>query len=97
METEKRMIDANVVTDHLTRCIEQSKGLMRSVCVAIKCFVEQIPTEDAAKIVNGYTIISEEPKEVMLDRQCGLCHNLMLATDNFCPMCGARNCGERIG
>lgn len=47
MENEKRLIDANALIEHLTRCIEKSKGLMCSVCVAIKCFVEQMPTVDA--------------------------------------------------
>ena len=47
----KRLIDANALMEHLTRCIEQSKGLMRSVCVAIKCFVEQMPTVDAVEVV----------------------------------------------
>lgn len=50
MATKKRLIDANALIEHLTRCIEQSKGLMRSVCVAIKCFVEQMPT---VEVVHG--------------------------------------------
>lgn len=46
-----RLIDANALVEHLARCIEQSKGLMRYVCVAIKCFVEQMPTVDAVEVV----------------------------------------------
>ena len=42
-----RLIDADVLLKHLTNCIETTKGLYRSVCVAIKCFVEQMPTVDA--------------------------------------------------
>ena len=46
-----RLIDANVLIEHLARCIEAEKGLLRAVCVAIKCFVEQMPTVDAVEVV----------------------------------------------
>lgn len=42
-----RLIDANKLMEHLTRCIDAEKGLFRAVCVAIKCFVEQMPTVDS--------------------------------------------------
>ena len=42
-----RLIDADVLLKHLTNCIGTTKGMFRSVCVAIKCFVEQMPTVDA--------------------------------------------------
>ena len=46
-----RLIDANKLMEHLTRCIDAGKGLLRAVCVAIKCFVEQMPTVDAVEVV----------------------------------------------
>ena len=47
MANEKRLIDANALIEHLERCMASSKGLFSSVCVAIKCYVEQMPTVDA--------------------------------------------------
>ena len=51
MANEKRLISYDVVIAHLDSCIEQGKGLFKSVCVAIKCFVEQMPTVDAVEVV----------------------------------------------
>ena len=51
MANEKRLIDANKLIEHLTRCIDAEKGLFRAVCVAIKCFVEQMPTVDYVEVV----------------------------------------------
>ena len=51
MENEKRLISYEVLIAHLDSCIAQSKGLFKSVCVAIKCFVEQMPTVDAVEVV----------------------------------------------
>jgi hypothetical protein len=51
---------------------------------------------DVRQVVHGYTLIADEPKKVLLDRKCGICDQLMLATDNYCPMCGAMNDGEKI-
>ena len=51
MATEKRLISYDALIAHLDSCIEQSKGLFKSVCVAIKCFVEQMPTVDAVEVV----------------------------------------------
>ena len=50
MATEKRLIDANALMEHLERCIDAEKGLFRAVCVAIKCFVEQMPTVEAVEV-----------------------------------------------
>ena len=47
MATEKRLIYYDVLIKHLDSCIKEGKGLFKSVCVAIKCFVEQMPTVDA--------------------------------------------------
>lgn len=47
MANEKRLISYDALIAHLDSCIEQGKGLFKSVCVAIKCFVAQMPTVDA--------------------------------------------------
>ena len=46
MATEKRLVDANELMEHLEKCIATNRGLFKSVCVAIKCFVEQMTTVD---------------------------------------------------
>ena len=53
MANEKRLISYDALITHLDSCIEQGKGLFKSVCVAIKCFVEQMPTVDAVEVVQG--------------------------------------------
>ena len=53
MANEQWLIDANVLMEHLDSCINESKGLVKSLCVAIKCFVEQMPTVDAVEVVHG--------------------------------------------
>ena len=101
-----RMIDADVLLKHLTNCIETTKGLFRSVCVAIKCFVEQMPAVDAAPVVHGYWFLTE-PEYL----NCSVCgdsyytgiETLSMALDHlefagghkFCPNCGAKMDGER--
>lgn len=52
MANEKRLISYDVLIAHLDSCIEQGKGLFKSVCVAIKCFVEQMPTVDAVEVAD---------------------------------------------
>lgn len=47
MANEKRLIDANALLEHLENCIGTSNGLISSTCVAIKCYVEQMPTVDS--------------------------------------------------
>ena len=95
MENEKRLISYDVLIAHLDSCIEQGKGLFKSVCVAIKCFVQQMPTVDAVEVVNS--------------AGCKWCngeyHTKIMATAiryhssgnmdgyelkvNYCPNCGA--------
>ena len=79
MADEKRLIDVNALMEHLNRCIEQSKGLMRSVCVAIKCFVEQMPTVDAVEVVHGRWVLTanEEYSNYRwnVTAECSECHH----------------------
>ena len=58
------------------------------------CLIDDAPSVDAVEVVHGYTIPAEEPKKVLLDRKCGICDQLMLSTDVFCPMCGAKMDGN---
>ena len=82
-----RLIDADALIEHLDRCIAESKGLMRSVCVAIKCFVQQMPTVDAVPVVHGRWITDEKGVTY-----CGRCRIIddYASVHNYCPNCGAR-------
>lgn len=51
MENEKRLISYDALMKHLDSCIKEGKGLSKSLCVAIKCFVEQMPAMDAVEVV----------------------------------------------
>lgn len=95
-----KLIDADKLTEKLLHFAcrledwnrpEQSEAV-RAVAKGIK--LEK--TVDAVEVVHGYTLIADEPKKVLLDRKCSICDQLMLATDNYCPMCGAKNVGEKI-
>ena len=86
----KRLIYANVLIRDINADIyrtESEKSYDR-------CLVYRQPTVDAVEVVHGYTIPAEEPKKVLLDRKCGICDQLMLSTDAFCPMCGAKMDGD---
>ena len=94
MANEKRLIDADVLLKHLTNCIETTKGLFRSVCVAIKCFVEQMSTVDAVEVVHGRW--EPHPRHPGFDR-CSVCRDCIIGNDwaddekwNYCPNCGAK-------
>ena len=98
MATEKRLISYDVLIQHLDSCIKQGKGLFKSVCVAIKCFVEQMPTVDAAPVVHAHW---EEwwpgdcalimTGEEMLYR-CSACDAKYPDVEGFkfCPHCAAK-------
>lgn len=75
----------------------ESTGLMPAEVAALQYQLKHVRrTLDAVEVVHGYTIVADEPIKVLLDRKCGICDQLMLATDNYCPMCGAKNEGEKI-
>lgn len=44
-----KLISANALIEHLDVTIAESKGLIGSTCVAIKCYVEQMPAVDMPK------------------------------------------------
>ena len=99
MENEKRLIDANALMEHLTRCKEQGKGLFSSVCVAIKCFVDQMPTVDAVEVVHGHMVERivdhEYPWYTVFD--CSECGCSVEKWHNYCPNCGAKMDGDGNG
>ena len=93
MANEKRLISYDVLIAHLDSCIEQGKGLFKSVCVAIKCFVEQMPTAEAVEVVHGRWI-----DITYADVQCSVCgfQECGVTPDNthYCPNCGADMRGD---
>ena len=98
MAAKERMISYNVLMKHLDSCIKEGKGLFKSVCVAIKCFVEQMPPVDAAPVVHAHW---EEwwpgdcalimTGEEMLYR-CSACDAKYPDVEGFkyCPHCAAK-------
>ena len=108
MATEKRLIDANVLMEHLDNCIATTKGLFKSVCVAIKCFVEQMPTVDAVEVVHSEWIHCQGKSNLWYCHACGekILYNPTRRTYNiakrpvhevnkYCRGCGAKMDGER--
>ena len=94
MATEKRLIDANALMEHLTRCIEAEKGLFRAVCVAIKCFVEQMTSVDTVELVGCEKCRYYEKAEY--DEGCKMVCRLLkrqTAYNGFC-YCGERKDNE---
>lgn len=86
MTSEKRLISYDVLIAHLDSCIEQGKGLFKSVCVAIKCFVERMPTVDAVEVVHGRWIRKGN------EMKCSKCKFIYYSNHddfNYCPNCGA--------
>lgn len=104
METEKRLVNILPFVEELGSTIIKSRlkfinnPAMQNVIdlleLTLRRALEQ-PTVDVAEVVHGYVLPADDPKYVLLDRKCGICDQLMLATDNYCPMCGAKNEGER--
>ena len=97
MANEKRLISYDVLIAHLDSCIEQGKGLFKSVCVAIKCFVEQMPTVDAVEVTHGRW----EKAEYHGFLRCSECKDVYIDDTwvadgkwNYCPNCGAKMDGD---
>lgn len=49
MPDREKLISANALIEHLDVSIAESKGLIGATCVAIKCYVEQMPAVDMPK------------------------------------------------
>lgn len=50
MATEKRLIDAYELMEHLEKCIATTDRNDRAVCLCIKCFVDLMPIVDAVEL-----------------------------------------------
>lgn len=72
-----------------------------SVVTAIKCFVEEMPTIDAAPVKRGRWETNNDPEEVVKDFSCSVCEELLCDFDTYalmpgencfyyCPNCGAK-------
>lgn len=108
MADEKRLIDGNVLLEHLTRCIDAEKGIFRAVCVAIKCFVEQMPTVDSVEVVHGRWETANDGTHFCSHCGCDAPYTwddidrsfINSADDvpdrpsNYCPNCGANMMGD---
>ena len=112
MANEKRLIDANELVNHIDCCVGESKDLISSVCIAIKCYVEQMPTVDAVEVVHGYWIDSRTVDhmgritEHSID--CSVCNSVFKDKSRevvkhwkerfkVCPFCGAVMDGDGNG
>ena len=100
MANEKRLIDANVLMEHLARCIEEGKVLSRTTLVAVKCFVVQMPTVDAVEVVHGQWIDRIDTETQM--HECSVCGARVVKglyeydnPNRYCYHCGAKMDGER--
>ena len=94
MADEKRLISYDVLIAHLDSCIEEGKGLFKSVCVAIKCFAEQMPTVDAVEVEKYKALVEmyHDLRENFIDYVCS-------GTCNVAPYCLNRceGCVDRVG
>ena len=52
--------------------------------------IAELPTVDAVEVVHGCTVPADQPKNVLLTEKCGICDSYMLASDAYCPGCGAK-------
>ena len=86
MATEKRLIDANALTEQFDEC--NFKGFV------LRRLIEMQPTVDAVEVVHGRWISHEYD----MAYSCSTCKYI---TDwhlsNYCPQCGAKMDGDRNG
>ena len=100
MATEKRLIDANALTDEFLRHYteQEKKGNLSFVACEIKQgfadMVNEAPTVDAVEVVHGRwkffgsTFYQDFYK-------CSVCGSSYDGRPNYCPNCGAKMDGER--
>lgn len=88
---KKRLIDIDEAIEDL--CNET--GWTDAEKAFLRMFLRSRPIVEASPVVHGHVLPAEQPKKVLLDMKCGTCDQLMLSTDAYCPMCGAKMDGER--
>lgn len=95
MANDKRLISYDVLMKHLDSCIKEGKGLVKSLCVAIKCFVEQMPAVDAVEVVRcrdcKHLVLTAEGEHNPCDCVCDYWMSDGLNDNDFCSY------GERKG
>ena len=102
MATEKWLIDAYELMEHLDKCIATTNRNDRAVCLCIKCFVDLMPIVDAVEVVHAQW---KPYFDYFTERQVGwICSNCSGVQDdvsngdtNFCPECGAIMDGDWNG
>ena len=83
MANEKRLIDANALTDD----VEMDGALYACLGAVddVRFLVDSQPTVDAVEVVHGRWAIIDEDCCV-----CSVCHKHSIQTYYFCPECGAK-------
>lgn len=93
---KKRLIDANALIEILTRCIDQTRGAMRSMFMVIKHMVNQMPTVDAVEVVEYIELREQydkiftefhELRDAFVDYVCGGIPNPSPFCKNKYPGC----------
>ena len=92
MENEKRLIDA---TDENIRAILEKVPYYPDEIWKFTAMTKRFPTVDAVEVVHSYALLAEQPNHVVLTHKCRKCNALLLSTDNYCSMCGAKMDGGK--
>ena len=110
MANEKRLIDANALTDSLEKWLSDAEVLCNAhVYNAIEdclCEVDTMPTVDAVEVVHGRWYVTESIPTLEKTIECSACRcrryypkslwRAIILTD-FCPDCGAKMDGDGNG
>ena len=85
MATEKRLIDANELTDRLSHTTMVAyPNLFPGLLAAVEV-VDDSPTVDAVEVVHGSWAFIAEDCCV-----CSVCHKHSIVDYHYCPECGAK-------
>ena len=89
MTNEKRLIDANELTDRLNHTTMVAyPNLFPGLLAAVE-IVDDSPTVDATEVVHGKWMRARKP--VTANMECSICKKEYLLSDfNYCPNCGAK-------
>lgn len=91
METEKRLIDANALEEHIADCFGHP-------AVDILHEVATFPTVDAVEVVHGSWIELPSMAPEYECSECGQSYELWEVSEaHYCPNCGAKMDGDADG
>lgn len=99
-----RLIDADKMIEHLDLCLKDGDSftpIVDATLTAIRCYVEDAPTIDAAPVRHGEwkkkEVFPSFCVEEMQSAQCGVCglihttpYLYFFTDDKYCPNCGAK-------